>query len=108
MSVLALLLERTGPFLERLALQRAAFCGTAMVLESWLNALASTRNAAGSSAFTGIVDLAAADRRPVPALAFGATGTDILVIIALLFCGALIPVMFAREDNLRWRKTRVR
>ena len=50
-----------------------------------------------------IVDLAAVTGGQFLLPAFGATGTDILVIIALLFCGALICiglVLFAERGKL--------
>jgi MFS family permease len=100
MSVLALLLSEPGPSWSALRfLSGAAFCGTAMVLESWLNALASNSERGRILSIYRIVDLAAVTGGQFLLPAFGAGGTDILVIIALLFCGALIPVSLAREDN---------
>ena len=76
-----------------------AFCGTAMVLESWLNALASNAERGRILSIYRIVDLGAVTGGQFLLPAFGAGGAAILVVIGIVFCAALIPVSLAREGN---------
>ena len=75
-----------------------AFCGTAMVLESWLNALSSNAERGRILSIYRIVDLGAITGGQFLLPAFGG-GPEILVMTGLLFCAALIPVSLAREGN---------
>lgn len=76
-----------------------AFCGTAMVLESWLNALASNADRGRILSVYRIVDLGAITGGQFLLPLFGGGGPEIVVVIGLLFCAALIPVSLAREGN---------
>ncbi|MHC5656047.1 MFS transporter [Stappia sp. ICDLI1TA098] len=76
-----------------------AFCGTAMVLESWLNALASNAERGRILSVYRIVDLGAITGGQFLLPAFGGGGPEIIVMIGLLFCAALVPVSLAREGN---------
>ncbi|WP_349358207.1 MFS transporter [Stappia sp.] len=100
MSVLLLLVSE--PWVSWAVLRfasGAAFCGTAMVLESWLNTLASNSERGRILSVYRIVDLGAVTGFQFLLPAFGAGGMEILVVIGLLFCAALIPVSLSRENN---------
>ncbi len=77
----------------------AAFCGTAMVLESWLNSIASNASRGRILSVYRIVDLVAVSSGQFMLPAFGVLGTDILIVLAMLFCFALVPISLTRENN---------
>ncbi|QDG75751.1 MFS transporter [Labrenzia sp. PHM005] len=77
----------------------AAFCGTAMVLESWLNSIASNSTRGRILSVYRIVDLGAAMGGQFILPVFGASGSDILMVLAVLFCFALVPISLSRSDN---------
>lgn len=77
----------------------AAFCGTAMVLESWLNAIASNASRGRILSIYRIVDMSAVMGGQFLLPVFGATGTDILIVLAILYCLALVPISLASEGN---------
>ncbi len=77
----------------------AAFCGTAMVLESWLNSIASNNTRGRILSIYRIVDLGAAMGGQFILPVFGASGADILMVLAVLFCFALVPISLSRSDN---------
>ena len=100
MSVLLLLVTEPGPaWIALRALSGMAFCGTAMVLESWLNALSSNAQRGRILSIYRIVDLGAVTGSQFLLPVYGAGGTEIFIVIALVFCAALIPVSLARENN---------
>lgn len=68
------------------------FCGTAMVVESWLNELASQGNRGQILSVYRIVDLSAVTGGQFLLPVFGAGAFEIFVVNAILFCGALLPV----------------
>lgn len=99
-SVLALMLTPAGFGWAVLRLiSGMAFCGTAMVLESWLNTLASNSERGRILSIYRIVDLGAVTGSQFLLPPFGGAGAEIIVVIALLFCAALVPVSLSREDN---------
>ena len=101
-AIAVLLLLLTAPGLSWAGLRFVsgiAFCGTAMVLESWLNALSSNAERGRILSIYRIVDLGAVTGGQFLLPAFGAGGFEILVVIGLVFCAALIPVSLAREGN---------
>ncbi|TYC52056.1 MFS transporter [Rhodobacterales bacterium] len=77
----------------------ATSCGTVMVLESWLNAIATNKSRGRILSVYRIVDLAAVMGGQFILPAFGAQGPDILMALAVLFCFALVPIALAREGN---------
>lgn len=77
----------------------AAFCGTAMVLESWLNSIASNNTRGRILSVYRIVDLGAAMGGQFILPVFGASGPDILMVLAVLFCFALIPISLSKSEN---------
>lgn len=77
----------------------ATSCGTAMVLESWLNAIATNTSRGRILSVYRIVDLAAVMGGQFMLPAFGASGPDILMVLAIMFCFALVPIALARAGN---------
>jgi len=77
----------------------AAFCGTAMVLESWLNAIASNASRGRILSVYRIVDMAAVMGGQFLLPLFGAVGPEILIVLAMLYCLALVPISLASEGN---------
>lgn len=98
--MMVLLLIPAGPlWLAARFASGIAFCGTAMVVESWLNALASNAGRGRVLSVYRIVDLAAVTGAQFLLPLYGAGGYEILVLIALLFSAGLVPVALAREGN---------
>ncbi|WP_428645808.1 MFS transporter [Roseibium sp.] len=77
----------------------AAFCGTAMVLESWLNSIASNASRGRILSVYRIVDMMAVMGGQFVLPVFGPVGPDILIVLAILFCFALVPISLTREKN---------
>lgn len=99
-AILALLLVPPGlEWVVARFVTGIAFCGTAMVVESWLNALASNADRGRVLSVYRIVDLAAVTGGQFLLPLYGAGGYEILVLIALLYCAGLVPVALAREGN---------
>ncbi|MBG6175743.1 MFS family permease [Labrenzia sp. EL_208] len=99
-AVLAIAFAPAGwPWMLARFVSGAAFCGTAMVLESWLNSMASNASRGRILSIYRIVDLGAVMGGQFMLPAFGATGTDILMVLAVLFCFAVVPISLARGGN---------
>ena len=77
----------------------AAFCGTTMVLESWLNSIATNSSRGRILSVYRIVDMTAVMGSQFLLPAFGALGPDILIVLAILFCLALVPISLTSERN---------
>ncbi|MCK7613191.1 MFS transporter [Roseibium sediminicola] len=77
----------------------AAFCGTTMVLESWLNSIASNASRGRILSVYRIVDMTAVMGSQFLLPAFGPLGPDILIVLAILFCLALVPISLTSERN---------
>lgn len=99
-SVLALLLTPAGAgWMIARFVSGAAFCGTAMVMESWLNALATNASRGRILSVYRIVDLVAVMSGQFLLPFYGPSGYEILVVLALMFCVGLVPVALASEGN---------
>ncbi|WP_298819961.1 MFS transporter [uncultured Roseibium sp.] len=99
-AILAIAFAPAGwPWMIARFVSGAAFCGTAMVLESWLNSIASNASRGRILSVYRIVDLAAVMGGQFMLPIFGATGSDILIVLAMLFAFALVPVALTRESN---------
>ncbi|MEM8702023.1 MAG: MFS transporter [Pseudomonadota bacterium] len=99
-AVLALAFAPTGwPWMLARFVSGAAFCGTAMVLESWLNSIASNTSRGRILSIYRIVDLGAVMGGQFILPVFGASGPDILMVLAVLFCFAVVPISLARGGN---------
>ena len=77
----------------------AAFCGTTMVLESWLNSIATNSSRGRILSVYRIVDMMVVMGSQFLLPAFGALGPDILIVLAILFCLALVPISLTSERN---------
>lgn len=77
----------------------AAFCGTAMVLESWMNSIATNASRGRILSVYRIVDLGAVMGGQFILPVFGAARSEILMVLAVLFCFAIVPIALAREGN---------
>ncbi len=77
----------------------AAFCGTTMVLESWLNSIATNSSRGRILSVYRIVDMIAVMGSQFMLPAFGPLGPDILIVLAILFCFALVPISLTSERN---------
>lgn len=77
----------------------AAFCGTTMVLESWLNSIASNASRGRILSVYRIVDMTAVMGSQFLLPALGPLGPDILIVLAILFCLALVPISLTSERN---------
>jgi len=77
----------------------AAFCGTTMVLESWLNSIATNASRGRILSVYRIVDMTAVMGSQFLLPAFGPLGADILIVLAILYCLALVPISLTSERN---------
>ncbi|MBO6510245.1 MAG: MFS transporter, partial [Roseibium sp.] len=99
-AVLAIAFAPAGwPWMLARFVSGAAFCGTAMVLESWLNSIASNASRGRILSVYRIVDLAAVMGGQFILPVFGASGPEILMVVAVLFSFALVPISLASERN---------
>ncbi len=99
-SVLAVAFLPAGwPWMAARFVSGAAFCGTAMVLESWLNSIASNASRGRVLSIYRIVDLAANMGGQFLLPVFGVLGPDILMVLAILFCFALLPISLSKNGN---------
>lgn len=102
-SAIAMLLLALGDgaiaWVTSRAVSGAAFCGVAMVLESWLNALASNEQRGRVLSIYRIVDLGSVTGFQFLLPFYGAAGFEIFIVTGVLFCAALVPVALAREGN---------
>lgn len=86
-----------------------AFCGTAMVVESWLNAVASHGNRGQILSVYRIVDLSAVTGGQFLLPMIGAGTFEIFAVNAILFCAAVLPVsLSAMSDPEPPESTRLR
>ena len=76
-----------------------AFCGCAMALESWLNALTQNQNRARVLSVYRVVDLGAVTGGQFLLPVFGIVGFEIFVVTGMLFCLCLVPMCLSREGN---------
>ncbi|SME88122.1 Predicted arabinose efflux permease, MFS family [Tistlia consotensis] len=76
-----------------------AFAGIATVIESWLNALADRGNRGRILSIYRIVDLSSVTGAQFLMPVVGAGGFAIFVIVAILYCTALIPVAASRLQS---------
>ncbi|WP_305986897.1 MFS transporter [Roseibium sp. MMSF_3544] len=99
-AVLAIAFAPAGwPWMVARFVSGAAFCGTAMVLESWLNSIATNTSRGRILSVYRIVDLGAVMGGQFMLPVLGATGPSILMFLAVLFCFAVVPISLAREGN---------
>ncbi len=99
-AILALVFAPAGwPWMIARFVSGAAFCGTAMVLESWLNSIASNASRGRVLSIYRIVDLAAVMGGQFLLPVLGATGPNILIALAMAFSFALVPIALARGGN---------
>jgi len=99
-AVLSIAFAPAGwPWMAARFVSGATSCGTAMVLESWLNSIASNASRGRILSVYRIVDLASVMGGQFILPAFGASGSDILMVLAMFFCFALVPIALAREGN---------
>jgi len=86
-----------------------AFCGTAMVVESWLNEIAAHGNRGRILSVYRIVDLSAVTGGQFLLPLIGAGTFEIFAVNAILFCAAVLPVSLsalsspAPPENTRLR-----
>ena len=76
-----------------------AFCGCAMVLESWLNAISENQNRARVLSVYRVVDLGAVTGGQFLLPVFGIMGFEIFVVTGMLLCLCLVPMCLSREGN---------
>jgi len=88
------LILHTEPWLWILlrGLTGVAFCGTSMVVESWLNEIAAHGNRGRVLSVYRIVDLSAVTGGQFLLPIIGADTFQIFTVNAMLFCAALLPV----------------
>ncbi|MEM9630591.1 MAG: MFS transporter [Pseudomonadota bacterium] len=99
-AILAIAFSPAGwPWMLARFVSGVGSCGTVMVLESWLNSIASNTSRGRILSVYRIVDLAAVMGGQFILPAFGASGSDILMVLAVLFCFAVVPISLAREGN---------
>lgn len=75
------------------------FCGTATVLESWLNAIASNANRGRLLGVYRVVDLGSVTGGQFMLPVFGTGGFEIFVFAGTLLAAALIPVSLSRQTS---------
>jgi MFS family permease len=99
-AVLSIAFAPAGlPWMPARFVSGAAFCGTAMVLESWLNSIASNASRGRILSVYRIVDLAAVMGGQFMLPAFGVSGPEILIVLAVLFSFAVVPISLTSERN---------
>ncbi|MBN9672507.1 MFS transporter [Roseibium aggregatum] len=99
-AILAIAFAPPGwPWMAARFVSGATSCGTVMVLESWLNSIASNASRGRILSVYRIVDLASVMGGQFILPVFGASGSDILMVLAMFFCFALVPIALAREGN---------
>lgn len=75
------------------------FCGTSMVIESWLNATTASARRGRILSVYRIVDLSAVTGAQFLIPLFGAQSFEIFAITTILFCGALVPIALSRLSS---------
>lgn len=99
-SALVMVLWQTAPawFLARV-LAGFCFCGTATVLESWLNSIATRKNRGRLLSVYRVVDLGSVMGGQLLIPLVGGGGFEIFVLAGVLLATALIPVSLSNQKS---------
>lgn len=103
LSAISILAMVTLPTLSVWLLARAlagfALCGVSMVLESWLNQLATTGNRGRIMSYYRLADLAAVTGAQFLLPVIGSGGFQIFALAAMLYCLSLVPVSLSKVES---------
>jgi len=99
-AILAVVVVPTLPvWLAGRAVTGFALCGVSMVLESWLNQLATSGNRGRIMSYYRLADLSAVTGAQFLLPVVGTGGFEIFALAAMLYCLALMPVSLSRLSS---------